>query len=690
MITFCFVNYSPTIEKWIPEVAWLSFKSYFEENSPYVGQVNFPFPFYSTVAENNDPADLGDKILAENPDVVGFSLYLWNVGLSKIVAEYIKSKRPEIKIVVGGPHTPYKRNQNYFKEMPYVDLVCNTDGYGEPFVLDLLNQLCEGRYEPKDITFAIYPSKKRDMWFSSKKNFYKREYKWPKDMYKKNEEYIRKGNIHKGTPSIVLEASRGCPFGCVFCEWGGGINSKVSFKPTEYVIDDIDFLWDTLQPKILEFTDANFGIIERDVDITRHIYERQKKDNILESVSLYGPTKVNKDNLYQILEMLMEIGLMKDASKIPVQNFDEEILKNIKRTDAPWEENTNKIREILSKYHDDGTELRYELILGLPGETLDSYYKDFDITGEVLPHRHLWWLLPTSPAADPSYVDNFKLETVKVKFTRVKSSENRTSIFTNDYSDDPAPELIKNPDFSYPTDIVVQTYSYSRDDWVEMVMVQSLITSYITSGSLRTILKYVHRDSDIPLSVFIRKLYREFFLGNYMHPIQNSIIKTMRDELISKVYSKETSNIDYADLSSVLPFNISSRIANAGIILQHLDSGVFYDGLLKWAKETWKDPILNDVINWSRQAYVSLDYDPTIGRYIESEYDWVGYTYLSKPLIKKKMKWYGKDTNKYSNKGDPIEWHKYSVKDKVLRFLFPYSSNLFISRMLFNYEVINE
>jgi hypothetical protein len=325
----------------------------------------------------------------------------------------------------------------------------------------------------------------------------------------------------------------------------------------------------------------------------------------------------------------------------------------------------------------------------LPGETLDSFYKDFDITGELIPHRHLWWMLPTAPAADPGYIKQFKIETVKVNLTRLKSVESKTAIFRNDLLDDSSPELIKNPEFSNPTNLVVQTYSYSRDDWVEMVMVQGLLMGYMISGALRTIIKYVHLDSDILLSEFVRKLYHEFFLGEYMHPVQSMLVKNMRDDLLKKVYSEEADNIDYPDLSKALPFNISARISNGGFILHHLDNDVFYNSMLAWAKLNWNDPALHDAIQWSKQSYLSLEYDPTVGRTIKSEYDWVGYTFFSKPLTKGEITWHAKDINKYSNKGDPIDWHKYSVEDKITRFLFPYSSDMFVNRVLFDYEVIN-
>ena len=37
--------------------------------------------------------------------------------------------------------------------------------------------------------------------------------------------YARENNME---PFIILETTRGCPYKCVFCEWGGGINTKIS------------------------------------------------------------------------------------------------------------------------------------------------------------------------------------------------------------------------------------------------------------------------------------------------------------------------------------------------------------------------------------------------------------------------------------------------------------------------------
>jgi hypothetical protein len=50
-----------------------------------------------------------------------------------------------------------------------------------------------------------------------------------------------------------------------------------------------------------------------------------------------------------------------------------------------------------------------------------------------------------------------------VTATRLNAINNRTAIFRNDFADDPVPELIKNPKYAYPNEVVVETYSYSKD-----------------------------------------------------------------------------------------------------------------------------------------------------------------------------------------------------------------------------------
>jgi hypothetical protein len=63
----------------------------------------------------------------------------------------------------------------------------------------------------------------------------------------------------------IYETTRGCPYKCTYCDWGGGTFTKVVKKPLETIFAEIEFL---CANKIEYFfvADANFGIYKEDVD----------------------------------------------------------------------------------------------------------------------------------------------------------------------------------------------------------------------------------------------------------------------------------------------------------------------------------------------------------------------------------------------------------------------------------------
>ena len=53
---------------------------------------------------NQRPLDIAEMILARHPKIIGFGVYIWNVAPTTEVVAAIKRLRPEIKIILGGPH----------------------------------------------------------------------------------------------------------------------------------------------------------------------------------------------------------------------------------------------------------------------------------------------------------------------------------------------------------------------------------------------------------------------------------------------------------------------------------------------------------------------------------------------------------------------------------------------------------
>src|SRR5687767_13314715 len=55
--------------------------------------------------------DVIERILAENPRIVGIGVYIWNAAeATKLMAD-LKRIRPEIVIVLGGPEVSYETDQ---------------------------------------------------------------------------------------------------------------------------------------------------------------------------------------------------------------------------------------------------------------------------------------------------------------------------------------------------------------------------------------------------------------------------------------------------------------------------------------------------------------------------------------------------------------------------------------------------
>ena len=86
---------------------------------------------------NGDIYDFADKIIAEKPDVVSFSSYIWNITKTLEICRYIKEKH-DCKIVLGGPEVAF-RQEDVLKKYDYIDFVLA--GEGEWSFPEFLNNL---------------------------------------------------------------------------------------------------------------------------------------------------------------------------------------------------------------------------------------------------------------------------------------------------------------------------------------------------------------------------------------------------------------------------------------------------------------------------------------------------------------------------------------------------------------------
>ena len=60
---------------------------------------------------NQRPLDIAEILLARNPKIIGFGIYIWNVEPTTEVIAAIKRVRPDIKIILGGPEVSYETEE---------------------------------------------------------------------------------------------------------------------------------------------------------------------------------------------------------------------------------------------------------------------------------------------------------------------------------------------------------------------------------------------------------------------------------------------------------------------------------------------------------------------------------------------------------------------------------------------------
>src|SRR6516225_1696551 len=96
--------------------------------------------------EANECGDqaLVEAILGRDPWLVGFTCYLWNIDRTLWIAARLKERRPDLRIVIGGPEVT--ADNDWVMQTPAVDYA--VIGEGEQTFADLLLALVHEEAPP--------------------------------------------------------------------------------------------------------------------------------------------------------------------------------------------------------------------------------------------------------------------------------------------------------------------------------------------------------------------------------------------------------------------------------------------------------------------------------------------------------------------------------------------------------------
>lgn len=295
------------------------------------------------------------KILSDikeyNPDVLGLSIYIWNITIFKKILNLLSLE--DVKIIIGGPEVSYESGD--FLNIYPVDFI--VAGEGEIVFNKLLNAINTGsNYE--DISNLIY-LKDNKITHTPLLEI--------DDLDKlKSPYFFEFDKIHIPNKISYIETSRGCPYKCSYCL--SSLEKKVRFFDMDKVKEVILYLMNH-GSKTIKFLDRTFNANKKTLELFDFIITNNNHKTIFQ-FEITGD--VLDTEIIHYLNAKAPKGLFR--FEIGIQSTNNETNLLVDRY-----QNTEKLFNNITLIQDKGIiDLHLDLIAGLPKEDLSSFKNTFN------------------------------------------------------------------------------------------------------------------------------------------------------------------------------------------------------------------------------------------------------------------------------------------------------------------------
>ena len=524
-------------------------------------RVNEIYNFGEIFFLRENTADVLERM--ENPAVVGFSNYLWNYEYNRLLASKLRSRYPSCIIIFGGHHIG--DNDEVMTECPFADYFIY--GEGEEIFPRLLLAVA-GEDDVKNIPNIAYRS--GDGYVRTARQCMTGT-DYPSPYLTGCFDDILEKYSHLRFYAVI-ETSRGCPYKCKYCDWGNLDSAKVKFFPLDKIYAELEWLG---EHGIDGFggADANFGIVSRDEDIIDKMVEiHNRTGHLCNFQTSYA--KNSNDIVFNMTKKLNECGMNKGVT-LSFQSLSEEALANVGRENIPLE----NYKSLLGRYAAAGIATYTELILGLPGETYNSFVDGIETLLCAGQHHaiyiHNCEYLPCAGMSNKEYTEKYKIGVTKIPLNQPHREAG---------AHDEAAEFSK---------IVTSTYSMSQEDWVRSNIFSFAVQCFHHGGLLPFFAIYLNKEKGIGYTDFYKELLDYIFSNK--ESLACEIFTEIKERLSDVVINNQSLTfVDERFGDVIWP---GEEYAFLGIVY---DADRFYAETMPFLKKYFDEDILCELLSFQR------------------------------------------------------------------------------------------
>jgi len=293
---------------------------------------------------NQRPLDIAESLLAQNPQIIGLGVYIWNAAQTTELVAILKRLRPDLIIILGGPEVSYETESQPLTALAdhvirgEADLkfatVCGELLAAEP-----------GAFRPT--LPKVIPAELPDL----------------AKLALPYAHYDEQDLAHR---VVYVEASRGCPFTCEFCL--SSLDIPVRQFPLPAFLSAMQQLLDR-GLRQFKFVDRTFNL---NINTSRALLEfflaRHRDGNFYHFEMI--PDRL-PEALREVIEKFPAGSLQ---FEVGIQTFNPEVGRLISRK----QDYTRLADNFQFLRSHTGVHVHADLIVGLPGETVESFGAGFD------------------------------------------------------------------------------------------------------------------------------------------------------------------------------------------------------------------------------------------------------------------------------------------------------------------------